>query len=64
MTPSSGLNLVLDIEQSYYMRKGISQAAGVRMAVYDPYIDLLPDEYGFDLPPSYDMKIKLPVLCM
>lgn len=41
------------------MRRGLTQSAGARAVVVDPYAFLLPEEYGVDLQPKTRTSIAL-----
>ena len=47
-----GMQLVMNLDQEQYMRGALSQSAGARAVVFNPGVDLMPEEYGFDLQPD------------
>ena len=47
--PSFGLSLILNVEQGHYMPNGLSEQAGAVVAVHDPGVVPLMDEYGHNL---------------
>ena len=46
------MQLVMNLDQEQYMRGALSQSAGARAVVFNPGVDLMPEEYGFDLQPD------------
>lgn len=52
LSSSAGLQLVMNLDQGEYMKSGVTQAEGVRAAVFDPEVMILPSEYGIDVAPA------------
>ena len=50
--PNFGLDLVIDIEQSKYMKGGATQSAGARVVVQSSSAHPQPDEMGHQLNPN------------
>ena len=50
--PNFGLDLVIDIEQSKYMKGGATQSAGARVVVQSSSAHPQPDEMGYQLNPN------------
>ena len=50
--PNFGLDLVINIEQSKYLQKGVTQSAGARVVVQSSSAHPQPDEIGHQLSPN------------
>jgi len=46
---SLGLQMVLHLDRQNYMLHGLTESIGARMVIFDKKVDLMPDEFGFDL---------------
>ena len=50
--PNFGLDLVINIEHSKYLQKGVTQSAGARVVVQSSSAHPQPDEIGHQLNPN------------
>ena len=50
--PKFGLDLVINIEQSKYLKKGVAQNAGARVVVQSSLAHPQPDDIGHQLKPN------------
>ena len=57
--PNFGLDLVIDIEQSKYMAKGVTESAGARAVVQSSSAHPQPDEMGNQLHPSTNTALAM-----
>ena len=57
--PEFGLSLVLNIQQSHYLKDGSSMAVGARVSVQDRETYPLMEEYGVDLAPGTLTSLSL-----
>ena len=51
--------MILNLDVVDYMGKGISQSEGIRAAVMDPEVDILPVEDGVDVQPNSRTSLSL-----
>ena len=54
-----GLQLTLFLDQENYMRSGSTESEGSRVAVMDPAVSVLPDEYGINVQPNTKTGLAL-----
>ena len=57
--PNFGLDLVIDIEQSKYMAKGVTESAGARAVVQSSSAHPQPNEMGSQLHPSTNTALAM-----
>ena len=50
--PKFGLDLVINIEQSKYLKEGVTQSAGARVVVQSSSVHPQPEEIGHQLKPN------------